>query len=568
MTLVKVLITQYNAQGSKVGATGQLTFTPTRSQIIPGDTNNLVLPTGFAVPLVDGAANVHVDPSTNEWVWKVSTFIKGSPAIPDKHVTVPDVSSINYTDLAEVDPATFEPVPQEPDPIWHTYVGGLELTAQDAAQSAADMAASLTPVKTSVESSQAAALVSENKAFISATSASVSAQAAAQSKAAAQTSASAALASEQASAASQSAAAASATSAASSASTATTKATEASASATAAQTSATASATSAATSTTQAGIATQKASDAGTSAFNAGQSASVAWGHANDSGDSATASEASRVTSASSETNAASSASASASSATAAQTARTGAETARTGAEAAQATTATARDYAVAVADGFSIGTVTTGDPNGPASATITGAAAARKLNLDLPKGPIGPATTLTVIGTTTGPDLSGPQGLKGDPGDPSAYELRGAVPPNGAITANPGTYYTDTSGTNGAWRWLKTSGTGNTGWIVVIGDTGWRAFSGSTITARRFNNTLEFYVGSSAATGSNALTGLPAGFSPSLPAYTVPLGGSVMVYHHSAGFVNIISGSTGQYIGWQMTTGNAWPTTLPGTPA
>jgi hypothetical protein len=49
---------------------------------------------------------------------------------------------------------------------------------------------------------------------------------------------------------------------------------------------------------------------------------------------------------------------------------------------------------------------------------------------------------------------------------------------PNGVFTASPGTYYTDTNGTSGAWRWLKTSGTGNTGWTVVFGDTGWRVFA------------------------------------------------------------------------------------------
>ena len=49
---------------------------------------------------------------------------------------------------------------------------------------------------------------------------------------------------------------------------------------------------------------------------------------------------------------------------------------------------------------------------------------------------------------------------------------------PNGVVTASPGTYYTDTNGTNGAWRWIKKTGTGNTGWQVLEGDTGWRVCS------------------------------------------------------------------------------------------
>ncbi len=56
-----------------------------------------------------------------------------------------------------------------------------------------------------------------------------------------------------------------------------------------------------------------------------------------------------------------------------------------------------------------------------------------------------------------------------------SPYELRGTGFPEGKVTANPGTYYTDTDVTNGAWRWFKKSGTGNTGWVVQDGDTGWR---------------------------------------------------------------------------------------------
>ena len=56
-----------------------------------------------------------------------------------------------------------------------------------------------------------------------------------------------------------------------------------------------------------------------------------------------------------------------------------------------------------------------------------------------------------------------------------TANELRGTGSPLGVVAASPGTYYTDTAGTFGAWRWLKTSGTGTSGWTVVIGDTGWR---------------------------------------------------------------------------------------------
>jgi hypothetical protein len=54
---------------------------------------------------------------------------------------------------------------------------------------------------------------------------------------------------------------------------------------------------------------------------------------------------------------------------------------------------------------------------------------------------------------------------------------------PNGLVIGNPGDTYTDTAGTNGAWKWRKASGTGNTGWVVVDGDTGWRSIPVSDIT-------------------------------------------------------------------------------------
>lgn len=50
-----------------------------------------------------------------------------------------------------------------------------------------------------------------------------------------------------------------------------------------------------------------------------------------------------------------------------------------------------------------------------------------------------------------------------------AARFLEGTGMPNGVVAAPPGAYYTDTSGTNGAWVWLKTSGTGTTGWVKSV---------------------------------------------------------------------------------------------------
>ena len=56
-----------------------------------------------------------------------------------------------------------------------------------------------------------------------------------------------------------------------------------------------------------------------------------------------------------------------------------------------------------------------------------------------------------------------------------SAYEIHGTGMPNGSVTAPIGTTYVDMSVTNGALKWIKRTGTGNTGWQVFTGDTGWR---------------------------------------------------------------------------------------------
>ena len=55
----------------------------------------------------------------------------------------------------------------------------------------------------------------------------------------------------------------------------------------------------------------------------------------------------------------------------------------------------------------------------------------------------------------------------------------RGTGFPNGVVTASVGTIYVDTAITNGASSWIKKSGTGSTGWVVLEGDTGWRDIKG-----------------------------------------------------------------------------------------
>ena len=72
---------------------------------------------------------------------------------------------------------------------------------------------------------------------------------------------------------------------------------------------------------------------------------------------------------------------------------------------------------------------------------------------------------------------------------------LSGNGSPEGKVTAPKGTVYVDNNVTNGAAQWTKTTTTGNTGWKVTQGDTGWieiRAISmadRSFIKLRRIND-------------------------------------------------------------------------------
>ena len=81
-------------------------------------------------------------------------------------------------------------------------------------------------------------------------------------------------------------------------------------------------------------------------------------------------------------------------------------------------------------------------------------------------------------------------------------WEIHGRGMPNGVVTAPVGTTYVDEAVTNGALKWIKKSGTGNTGWEVLIGDTGWKILpsvsklGNSFVKIRRVNNVVFYQFG------------------------------------------------------------------------
>ena len=114
------------------------------------------------------------------------------------------------------------------------------------------------------------------------------------------------------------------------------------------------------------------------------------------------------------------------------------------------------------------------------------------------------PEPRLTLTGNTLG--IVGGNNVTLPLPDNVGHEIRGTGSPEGRITAEIGTTYVDVNVTNGALKWIKESGNGNTGWKVLIGDTGWRTLKSlslvtvkdkkSEVKIRRVNNWVSFAFG------------------------------------------------------------------------
>ena len=114
------------------------------------------------------------------------------------------------------------------------------------------------------------------------------------------------------------------------------------------------------------------------------------------------------------------------------------------------------------------------------------------------------PEPRLTLTGNTLG--IAGGNNVTLPPPENVGHEIRGTGFPEGRITAEIGTTYVDVNATNGALKWIKESRNGNTGWKVLIGDTGWRTLNAlslatvnnktSEVKIRRVNNLVSFMFG------------------------------------------------------------------------
>lgn len=83
-----------------------------------------------------------------------------------------------------------------------------------------------------------------------------------------------------------------------------------------------------------------------------------------------------------------------------------------------------------------------------------------------------------------------------------SSSELIGEGMPNGKVDGTIGQTYVDTKKTNGALKWIKRTPSGNQGWAVLDGDTGWKNLNVSSklgnsfVKARRINDNVQLQFG------------------------------------------------------------------------
>lgn len=83
-----------------------------------------------------------------------------------------------------------------------------------------------------------------------------------------------------------------------------------------------------------------------------------------------------------------------------------------------------------------------------------------------------------------------------------SSSELIGTGMPNGKVEGKLGQTYVDTAKTNGALKWIKRTPSGNQGWAVLDGDTGWKTLNSASklgasfVKARRINDNVQLQFG------------------------------------------------------------------------
>lgn len=177
--------------------------------------------------------------------------------------------------------------------------------------------------------------------------------------------------------------------------------------------------------------------------------------------------------------------------------------------------------------------------------------------------------------------------------------ELRGVGFPQGVVSAPVGSTYIDTNATNGAIEWKKATGSSTTGWVVSVGDTGWRDVlplvnTGFLSTMADYNNFLQIRIKNgivelrgrlltTRATVNEeqifmSLTSLPSAYRASATSVQVftesanstdlgaPTFGFVRDSINSSGQIGVYTFMSGKSysVNIKWTNNGSWPVTLP----
>ncbi|MGP6170634.1 hypothetical protein ACTU6V_05435 [Microbacterium sp. A204] len=158
---------------------------------------------------------------------------------------------------------------------------------------------------------------------------------------------------------------------------------------------------------------------------------------------------------------------------------------------------------------------------------------------------------------------------------------VQGAGSPLGVVTAAPGTLYVDTASTLGASVWRKASGTGTSGWVILYGDTAWRElvlgneWTGS-VRVRRIGSAVDLVATGLVAGTSTLVVSAGTGFRPqqNVPVMgrpanlTLPPQYGQVTWQSAYLSLPRDVAFNAQTLQASYSTLDAWPTTLPGTPA
>lgn len=167
----------------------------------------------------------------------------------------------------------------------------------------------------------------------------------------------------------------------------------------------------------------------------------------------------------------------------------------------------------------------------------------------------------------------------------PSGTRLfEGTSQPEGVVAAPIGSRYVNTAGSQGAVEWLKKTGSGNTGWLLLAGDTGWRDISASinrrstatvyVASLRRTGDVVDLYIDMKMPTNETSpyqLYTLPVGFRPSFNRHGLlhdnREGAADSTSVFADGTVDLYAPNQDVRDRWNgtWTTEDAWPTSLPG---